>query len=87
MTIYTKIEKNKPFKKINILRSEDNKLKREEIEPSNEESNTLENHYLNIISNIQDYDILISFDIYDINTLNGILNYRNKYQEHKQVRY
>jgi len=87
MTIYTKIEKNQPFKKINILRSEDNKLKREEIELSNEESNTLENHYLNIISNIQDYDILISFDIYDINTLNGILNYRNKYQEHKQVRY
>jgi hypothetical protein len=87
MTTYTKTEKNEPFKKITILRSEDNKPKREEIEPSAEESTILENHYNSITANLKDYQTLIAFDVYDLSSLNGILNYRDKSEEHKQVRY
>jgi hypothetical protein len=87
MTTYTKTEKNQPFKKITILRGEDNKPKRQEIEPSAEESIILQNKYNTIIENLKDYETLISFDIYNLTSLNGILNYRDKSGEHKQVRY
>jgi hypothetical protein len=87
MTTYTKTEKNQPFKKITVIKGEDNKPKRKEIEPSNEESTTLENHYNAITGNLKDYETLISFDIYDLTSLNGILNYRNKSGDHKQIRY
>ena len=87
MTIYMKTEKNQPFKKINILKGEDNKPKREEIEPSAEESTTLENHYNSITANLKDFETLISFDVYNLTSLNGILNYRNKSGDHKQIRY
>jgi len=82
-----KTEKNQPFKKITTLRGEDNKPKREEIEPSAEESTALENHYNAITGNLKDYETLISFDIYNLTSLNGILNYRNKSGDHKQIRY
>jgi hypothetical protein len=87
MTIYMKTEKNQPFKKITTLRGEDNKMKREELEPSTEESTTLENHYNAITGNLKDYETLISFDVYNLASLNGILNYRDKSGEHKQIRY
>ena len=87
MTTYMKTEKNQPFKKITTLRGEDNKMKREQLEPSNEESTILENHYNTITGNLKDYETLISFDIYDLDSLNGILNYRDKSGEHKQIRY
>ncbi|NBW09162.1 MAG: hypothetical protein EBR82_14180 [Caulobacteraceae bacterium] len=87
MTIYTKIQKNEFFKKITLLKGEDNKVKREEVELSNEELTILENHYNIIIANLKDYETLISFDVYNLNSLNGILNYRDKSGEHKQVRY
>lgn len=87
MTIYTKTNKNQPFKKINILKGEDNKPKREELEPSAEESTALENKYNQIISPLSDFETLISFDVYNLNSLNGILNYRDKSRDHKQIRY
>lgn len=87
MTIYTKTNKNQPFKKINILKGEDNKPKREELEPSAEESTALENKYNQITSPLSDFETLISFDIYNLNSLNGILNYRDKSRDHKQIRY
>ena len=87
MTIYIKNQKNQPFKKINILKGEDNKPKKQELEPSNEESTILENHYNTITGNLKDYETLISFDVYDLDSLNGILNYRDKSGDHKQVRY
>ena len=87
MTIYMKTEKNQPFKKITILKGEDNKPKRQELEPSTEESTTLENHYNTITANLKDYETLISFDVYNLTSLNGILNYRDKSGDHKQIRY
>jgi hypothetical protein len=87
MTIYMKTEKNQPFKKITTLRGEDNKMKREEIEPSTEESTILENKYNQITSPLSDFETLISFDIYNLTSLNGILNYRDENGTHKQVRY
>jgi hypothetical protein len=82
-----KTEKNQPFKKITTIKGEDNKMKREKLEPSNEESTILENHYNTITGNLKDYETLISFDIYDLTSLNGILNYRDKSGDHKQIRY
>jgi hypothetical protein len=87
MTIYAKTEKNQPFKKITILNGEDDKPKRQELEPSTEESITLENHYNAITGNLKDYETLISFDVYNLTSLGGILNYRDKSGEHKQIRY
>jgi hypothetical protein len=82
-----KTEKNQSFKKINILKGEDNKPKREEIEPSAEESTILENKYNQITSPLSDFETLISFDIYNLTSLGGILNYRDKSGDHKQLRY
>ena len=87
MTTYTKIQKNGTFKKINVLKGEDNKPKREESSPSSEESTILDNHYDNITANLADYETLISFDVYNLTSLNGILNYRDKSGDHKQIRY
>jgi len=87
MTTYIKTQKNQPFKKITVIKGEDNKPKREEVEPSAEESTILENKYNQITSPLSDFETLISFDIYDLTSLNGILNYRNKSGDHKQIRY
>jgi hypothetical protein len=87
MTTYTKTEKNQPFKKITILKGEDDKPKREEVELYNEESTILENHYNTITANLKDYETLISFDVYILDSLGGILNYRDKGGDHKQIRY
>jgi hypothetical protein len=87
MTIYMKTEKNQPFNKITTLRGEDNKIKREQLEPSAEESTILENHYNTITAKLKDYETLISFDVYNLTSLNGILNYRDKSGDHKQIRY
>ena len=82
-----KTEKNQPFKKITVIEGEDNKPKREELEPSNEESTALENYYNTITANLKDYETLISFDVHNLTSLSGILNYRDKNGDHKQIRY
>lgn len=87
MIIFKKTQKNGTFKKINILKGDDNKIQKEESDLSSEESMILENHYNNITANLTDYDSLISFDVYNIEDLNGILNYRNSKGDHKQLRY
>lgn len=87
MKTYTKNQKTQPFKEIKISKTEDDKFKREEIEVSNDELVILENKYNQITSPLSDFETLISFDIYDINSLNGILNYRDENGNHKQVRY
>lgn len=87
MTTYAKTEKNQPFKKITVIKGEDNKPKREELEPSAEESTILENKYNQITSPLSNFETLISFDVYNLTSLNGILNYRDKSGDHKQIRY
>ena len=87
MTIYIKTEKNQSFKKITVIKGEDNKHKREELEPSTEESTILENKYNQITSPLSNFETLISFDVYNLTSLNGILNYRDENGDHKQVRY
>ena len=87
MNTYKKIKKSENFKKINFLNSGNNKITKEESALSAEESEILENHYNNITANLTDYETLISFDVYNIENLSGIINYRDKNNNHKQLRY
>jgi hypothetical protein len=87
MVTYAKTQKDGTFKKISVLKGDDGKRKREESDPSSEEYSILENHYDNITANLTDYETLISFDVNNIENLDGILNYRNSKGDHKQLRY
>jgi len=87
MNYYIKKSKTSEFKKVQITKDSENKPQKTETEVSEQEKLSLDTKYDLITSSLSDFDSIISFDVYDIDALSGILNYRDASGNHKQVRY